>query len=381
MFPFPIPDGLLDPSATDEDINILIGENGCGKSTLLSKIADYFVSGNVSVIAIANSIYDKFSNSKKLNVQRAATGKYIAVKTLKNAMVNLANDDLKRLRNVADTLTYVGFDPVIGFQLEGIDKNFRDKVIDAPLQDDVKEDLLYFLNRFTNEEFGRKDIIRLYLGSNSFKDLKDSYLVTLFRYEKELKSLRLIKKINVFLRKRGEDIPLLKASSGEITLVSSLIYITSSIQSKSVILIDEPENSLHPKWQTEYVKRLSELFYYYQPKIIVATHAPLILSGAEVNSNNIRVYKGSEGSFNLHVNTSMNVEEIYQDFFDVTTPENRYISEEVINKLNLLSDKKMNENDFLDFINDLKDASYDEKQKQALDGIVDLSKEILKEIN
>lgn len=375
-----IPAELLNPSNTDEDINILIGENGSGKSTLLNELAKYFLSGDTNVIAVANSIYDKFTYSKKLNIQRAASGKSLALKTVKRALINLANDDLKRVRNVANTLSYIGFDPVIGFQLKGIDKNFRDKVIDSNLTGHEKEDLLYFLNRFTDEEARNEDILRINFNSDTFSDIRNSYLVTLFLYEKHLKALKLISTINIYLRKKGEDIPLLKASSGEITLATTLIYITSFIRERCIILIDEPENSLHPKWQTEYVKRLSELFYYYQPKIVVATHSPLILNGAEVSSNKINVFKGVNGKFELHHNTATNVEEIYQDFFGITTPENRYISEEIVEKMNALSEKLINEEQFQTFIEEIRSSSYDDKQKEALDGVIELSKEIVKEI-
>lgn len=375
-----IPSELLITSNSDEDINILIGENGSGKSTLLNELAKYYLSGDSNVIAVANSIYDKFTYSKKLKAQRAASGKSVAIKTIKNALINLANDDLKRMRQVANTLSYIGFDPVIGFQLKGIVKDFRDKVIASNLTGNEKEDLLYFLNRFTSDEVRNEDILRINFNADSFKDIRNSYIVTLFLYEKQLKSLKLISSINVYLRKERQDIPLLKASSGEITLATTLIYITSTIRERSIILIDEPENSLHPKWQIEYVRRLSELFYYYQPKIVVATHSPLILNGAGVNSNRINVFKGTKGKFELHQNTTTNVEEIYQDFFDVTTPENRYISEEIVDKMNLLSEKQINEQDFQSFIEEIKNNSYDEKQKQALDGVIELSKEVIKEI-
>lgn len=375
-----IPPQLLTPSNTDEDINILIGENGSGKSTLLGELAKVYLDGSSTVIAIANTIYDKFSYSKKIKIQRAAFGKSLANRIIKEALINLVNDDFNRLRNVANTLSYIGFSPIISFQLRGFNRNFRDKIIESNLDGGIKEDLLYFLNRFIDEEVNNGELLRIDFRTDSFKDLKNSYIITLFLYEKQLKSLKLISSINILLRKGVEDIPLLKASSGELTLATTLIYITSVIKERSIILIDEPENSLHPKWQTEYVRRLSELFYYYQPKIVIATHSPLILNGAEVSTNKVNVFKGVNGRFELHVNSATNVEEIYQDFFDITTPENRYISEEIIEKMNLLSAKEITQDDFEDFINTLKKNSYDDKQVEALDGVIQLGKEVLKEI-
>jgi ABC-type cobalamin/Fe3+-siderophores transport system ATPase subunit len=36
-----IPNDLLKRSTTDEDINVIIGENGSGKSSLLSEVANW----------------------------------------------------------------------------------------------------------------------------------------------------------------------------------------------------------------------------------------------------------------------------------------------------------------------------------------------------
>ena len=112
----------------------------------------------------------------------------------------------------------------------------------------------------------------------------------------------------------------------------------------------------------------------------MATHSPLILNGAEISSNKINIFKGANGKFKLHENPTTNVEEIYQDFFNITTPENRFISEKIIEKMNLLSEQTISEQQFQNFIQEIKGNSYDNKQKDALDGVIELSKEVLQEI-
>lgn len=373
---------LLFPSHSDEDINILIGENGSGKSTLLNDLSKFYLNQNLNVIAIANTIYDKFnSRNPYFKILKSSVGKTLARNTIVNAFKILANDDLKRLRNVSNMLEYIGFDSIISLKLKGVNPEFRDKVADSELPDDEKENLLYFLNRYIDREFHEENIVSINFKNENFEDIKNSYLLTMFLYEKQLKSLKLISGINIYLHKNNQHIPLNNASSGELTLVTSLIYLTSVITENSVILIDEPENSLHPKWQIEYIKRLNELFYFYQPKIVIATHSPLILNGAEVNSKKIKVFKGENGYFSLQENETTNVEEIYQDYFDITTPENRYISEYIIEKMNLLTAKDININQFEDLIHELKQNSYDDKQKIVLDGIIEMGREIFNDIN
>lgn len=372
-----IPSQLLFSSHSDEDINILIGENGSGKSTLLSSLAKFHLKQNSRVIAIANTIYDKFdSRNANFKILRSTTGRTLARTTIGNAFKNLALDDLKRLRQIAITLEYIGFDPIIGVKLKGIDSQFREKIIDSDLQDEQKETLLYFLNRYAERDYYDEKTIKIDFYTERFYDIKDSYLIQMFLYEKELKKLKLINGINIYLYKNGQDIPLNQASSGELTLITSLIFLTTIITENSIILIDEPENSLHPKWQIEYVKKITELFYFYQPKIVIATHSPLIINGAEVNSNGLKIFKGNNGFFELHNNKTTNVEEIYEDYFDLTTPKNRYISEFVIEQLNDLSSKKIDLTKFETTIEELKVNSYDSQQQNVFDGILSMGREI-----
>lgn len=374
-----IPLELLQRSQSDEDINIIVGENGSGKSSLLNRLALDHSTRSPNVIAIANTIYDKFQKSRNIRIQRASRGKSIASKSIKEALINLADSDFRRMRNVANTLNYVGFDPFISFELKGLKPDFENTLISSSLGNSEKNDIHHFLDTYLRERRST-GLVRVDFRNNTFISIKNSSIITLFLYEKELRRLKIVSSINVFLVKNGREIPILEASSGELTLISSLVYITAVITERCVILIDEPENSLHPKWQTEYVRRIMELFYFYQPKIIIATHSPLVLNGAEISSVNINVFKGKNGKFELHVNGTTNVEEIYEDFFDIITPENRYISEKIIDNVNLLSEKKITESDFEKIIGEMKESSYDDKQKSALEGIIQLGKEVSKEL-
>ncbi|MFJ6269419.1 AAA family ATPase [Pseudarthrobacter oxydans] len=71
------------------------------------------------------------------------------------------------------------------------------------------------------------------------------------------------------------------ASSGELSLVVTLLGIASSIEDGSLILIDEPEISLHPQWQSEYLGLLTEAFSAFRGcHFIIATHSPTLVAGA-----------------------------------------------------------------------------------------------------
>lgn len=70
-----------------------------------------------------------------------------------------------------------------------------------------------------------------------------------------------------------------QASSGELSLLFAMSSIAGEIQDGSLILIDEPEISLHPKWQLSFLSLLVDIFSNYKScHFIIATHSPNIVS-------------------------------------------------------------------------------------------------------
>jgi ABC-type cobalamin/Fe3+-siderophores transport system ATPase subunit len=384
-----VPQDLLQLKPVANDVNVLIGENGSGKSTLLNSLSHYFLDNKKEVIAIANSIHDKFdSRSRRFHALRGRSGRNHAAVVIKNAMVNIAKSDVFVLTNSIRALSYVGFDPVMGFKVNNIAVDFEFLIIEnfenkneareiITLIDNYANDALY-KNNYSSFDNDIQGIIWLEEGRFSY-DLYDKYnLINLFVWETKLKSLGVIAGIEVFLRKKGQNIAMLNASSGELSLISSIVYLSTVITDNSVILIDEPENSLHPKWQKEYVSNILDLFYRYQPKVVVATHSPLIVNGAELSVKETKVYKAAGGDFTLQNESLLNVEEIFFKFFDLATPQNRFLSERLVRMLNVLEKNKMTLEVFQDYVDRIKLESYDSRQIDVLNAVKTLAAAIKK---
>ncbi|MDA2328238.1 AAA family ATPase [Bacillus cereus] len=73
-------------------------------------------------------------------------------------------------------------------------------------------------------------------------------------------------------------IPLSFWSSGELSLFLRLFELSDSVVENSVVLIDEPETHLHPKWIRNYIEILKNIIGKVNCHVIIATHAPLIVS-------------------------------------------------------------------------------------------------------
>lgn len=85
-------------------------------------------------------------------------------------------------------------------------------------------------------------------------------------------------KKRVMMKKRGRTFPFDKLSSGEKQILGITSYLTYDlgVSTGAIILIDEPENNLHPKVQL----RLRNYFRVLFPKetqFIIATHSPFII--------------------------------------------------------------------------------------------------------
>lgn len=146
-----------------------------------------------------------------------------------------------------------------------------------------------------------------------------------------------------------DNVPVDRFSSGEQMLVR-LFSIFANIptnfnKSKIILLYDEPENSLHPKWQQhfcEYFKYIAEKIYGIESShFIFSTHSPLLIMGAAAqdNTNVVKFYKDQENrTMTQQINNvhRFSIEELFMDEFSMsyrTDEEERHITE-LLNKEN-----------------------------------------------
>ncbi|KHJ69215.1 hypothetical protein QU24_04610 [Pantoea rodasii] len=135
-------------------------------------------------------------------------------------------------------------------------------------------------------------------------------------------------------------------------------------------LIDEPENSLHPKWQREYISFLRGFIGYKSVKIIMATHSPLIAMSDDNAS--FSLYEIENGNLypTKHKEKDNNIEQVYYELFDILTPKNRYLSEYCNNLLKDYAERNISFAQAQDALISMNKASYDAKQSDFLSDVL-----------
>lgn len=376
----------LEESASGK-VTLLLGENGSGKSRELRRLARTFDSRGVATIAISNTVFDRFPTKKTRNYARLtpSIGRGYVQRALKQALF-AGSDERRDARQVARAFQYAGFDQVVGVAptlrsfdfsqvMDAVRRDGRISESDAPVIANFIDSLMSDGSESRAEPYwyGLEDDALRY-ESRSF--------AVLVRNEATLKKLKILRRVELFLRKNGEVFPLDQASSGELTLIATYAFLATRMKEGAVILVDEPENSLHPRWQSEYCSRLFDLFHLYEPSIFLASHSPLIVSGAESNRISTRIVTlTATGSPNQAENDVKSIDGILLEAFGVVAPASHYLSELVTSLLNDISIGNRTLRSAESELKRLRLRSYDAKQKKFLTGAMDLAAKVAREVD
>jgi hypothetical protein len=134
-------------------------------------------------------------------------------------------------------------------------------------------------------------------------------------------------------------------SSGQWHLMSSMLGLALTLQRDALVLIDEPENSLHPEWQRVYAELLSDVIQRASGcHVFIATHSPLIASGVKPGAGDVLRMEVSEGSaldvdLCLVENTyGWDVDDVYRQVFEMDSARATSFIESVDEALELIAE-------------------------------------------
>lgn len=201
-----------------DDVTIFYGDNGSGKSTLL------------------NVITETINQDKKVIKRR-------------NKLVKTEYFDMY----INDCKYYVENNIPMGSKMicsEDIFQNILSKRKDNQKKNDDREDL-------------KKQYIQYKYNPVNYNSLEDLSISVETRKTTQSK----------FIKSRIEKNER-EFSNGQ----TSLDFFDKELQDGNLYLLDEPENSLSPKFQLELIQLINELTRFFKCQFIIATHSPFLLS-------------------------------------------------------------------------------------------------------
>lgn len=124
-------------------------------------------------------------------------------------------------------------------------------------------------------------------------------------------------------------------SSGEFALFCRIMDLSNNISNNSLILIDEPETFLNPKWIFEFVRILKEIFKNKDCHFIIASQSPFIVG--MLNKEDVIVIKKKNGTqsigyqYNSNQTFGANIDEILKNVFNLHYKDNMVVQQYIQN--------------------------------------------------
>ena len=261
------------------DVVVLAGVNGTGKTTVLEVIYDYF---------------ENFQNDKnKINIELDLEEEnYINQNNISKEtyLNNLIKDSIKKEKTpkVIYVPAEINFQKVKFNLLALYKKRFLNKIdsyIIADIPFYIQMRIINTANKESEKKLGnvRDEIIAEINGIFDILDM-DTRLIGMSTETTEI--------LPIFTDSSGKKFGINELSSGEKQLFLRTLAIKMLNPENSIILIDEPELSLHPKWQQRIVDVYRKIGKNNQ--IIIATHSPHIL-GSVKKENIMLLDKDDDG--------------------------------------------------------------------------------------
>ena len=290
------------------DLVVLAGVNGSGKSTLFREVYDFFIrSFTLTEKDIPNKIDIK---AKQITLSRRETNPKID--TGLELIYSLSDAEIKTFQDTgalelieATRISAIPYRFEHQIVVDHLDKLLKQKIIYSPLEtnrvkfssdanyyqysykylnmidrevlDDIGIFYMTLLDRFLYSDMKRVPEESMRLFAQIINETFEC-----FDIQTEFVGRSSNNRLPLFKNKSGNVFDINGLSSGEKQLFCRFMAFNMVEPDNAIIMIDEPENSLHPAWQQGIVDMLMGLGINNQ--VIIATQSPHVISSAPKES-------------------------------------------------------------------------------------------------
>lgn len=259
--------------------------------------------------------------------------------------LNERMDDRQR-DNICSILNFIGYDHRISLSYSVVMKSKKDGNVRDVIAQRVNNDKEY--DKLNNQE--RSDrvtkLYNFYKNKVSADKARYDYDIDFEAVTEEdsleelkiiykLKQYDLVNSANVIFHKQGVDITSEDLSSGEFAMLSTVLSISAAANDPhTLVLLDEPELSLHPNWQMTLIDNLDRALANQVCHLLIATHSHMVVSDLPMKRSAVtQIEKDEKGEMNTTIISEStygwSAEEVLLKVFKTATDRNRYFGERI----------------------------------------------------
>ena len=381
--------------------------------TFLTKIDDRFLASKKlrvpTIVACNFGAFDKFPVQKVNGSSQTRYDvpyyKYVGAHVNGNMISSSAiafrllfalkeNMDERQRQNLSSILDFIGYDHTITLNYSIVLRSKKNgSVYDHVLQH-VQKDKEY--SKLTSEQRSNKvkELYDFYKNKEFAKQPTCNYDIDIdqnslaanedLNYIYKSKQYDLVQAASVECYKNGKQIASEEMSSGEFAMLSMVLSIsTAASDSHTLILIDEPELSLHPNWQMTIIDNLDRALKNQVCHLLIATHSHMLVSDLPMNRSSVSQWeKDKDGNLianRIEENTyGWSAEEVLLKVFKTATDRNRYFGERIAKLLEQMGNDTITKEAVADELNELQEISQHlsdvDPMKMVLNTIIDAYK-------
>lgn len=305
--------------------------------------------------------------------------------------LNEKMDDRQR-SNICSILDFIGYDHRISLSYSLVLKAKKDGSVKESITKRVEKDREYSrLNSKEKNEITTK-LYNFYKTKTTTGNSRHDYDIDFdktsnggsleeLQYIYKLKQCDLVSTTNVIFHKQGSDITSEEMSSGEFAMLSTVLSISAAANDPhTLVLLDEPELSLHPNWQMTLIDNLDRALKNQVCHLLIATHSHMLVSDLPMKRSNVtQIEKDDKG--NLSATTisestyGWSAEEVLLKVFKTATDRNRYFGERIGTLLEKMGNNTISPKEVKNELKELQEISMHlsdiDPMKQILNTIVE----------
>ncbi|MGT2549043.1 AAA family ATPase [Acinetobacter geminorum] len=281
-----------------DDVNVLVGKNGSGKSTILQLIKSCVTNDcNYDILNVCEGLQIYFENDE-------ITNQLFSPKIIKTKITEtILESEIFKSELKSNILDKEKLDKNLKFNIESalisekiIEKYLSKQINENPIKLNVEYistvdmsansifnhtrsdgKVVNFLDSEINEELNKL------LNSKKSKENKNKLISVLNNMFSDTgKKVKINDNKLSFILKNKKEIELKYLSSGERQIIYIFIKVINASIDDALILMDEPEISLHLSWQEKLISQIREVNKTSQ--IIIVTHSPAIVMNGWMDS-------------------------------------------------------------------------------------------------